>query len=176
MKSRKLVLLAGLLVAFLTGAEANDNQIVIGGTVKPAAVVGFDDVSALQVENDGSNVGRFYNPKDEYNLGTIKPNEAFGAFSKPLYVKTNTTGSVTIKITADTTDGRLERIGGHFINVGYKILGSDYTLGSVKTLTSGAVKDGTASVGDLVISPETASDLQRAGTYGVTLTVTIGVS
>jgi hypothetical protein len=28
----------------------------------------------------------------------------------------------------------------------------------------------------LVISPETASDLQRAGTYGVTLTVTIGVS
>jgi hypothetical protein len=48
MKSRKLVLLAGLLVAFLTGAEANDNQIDICGTVIPVAVVSFETASDLQ--------------------------------------------------------------------------------------------------------------------------------
>jgi hypothetical protein len=174
------VLVAGLLG--VVGANAADYKIVIQGTVLPVAAVSFADISSYDLKkgNVFKDSGNGANG-NTIDLGNIKPNETFTAVTRDIYVKTNTKGDVRIIISDITNNGKLTHSDGDAtINVSYKLGGSDYTLGTPYTISSGSTNDGSDAVlsgsDGFVITPAAASGLQKAGSYSTTLTVVVSAN
>ncbi|NPA60457.1 MAG: hypothetical protein GXO30_08400 [Epsilonproteobacteria bacterium] len=171
----KSFILSGLAVVLLSiAANANDNEIVLEASVTPGAVVGFSDMSGESLGTGTTSIVVFRNPTDTFYFPTISAGEQFAAMTKPIYVKTNNGAGVTITLDDSANGGNLVRTGGATIEVDYTLLGASYTIGSTVNLTDD-VDDGDTSIGDLVIAPKQTDDIQRAGTYGTTLTVTIAL-
>jgi len=177
-------LLSTVMIATLlsTTAFAVDNQINITGTVLSGAVVGFSDMSEEALFSGDDAIVKFKDP-GQINLGTIGVGETFADnLEKDIYVKTNDTNGVTITLTDTTNSGNLKGMDNHntangeTINMSYKVMNSDYTIGTTGAVDLVTTKDsGKNSVGTFKMIPDTATSNQGAGTYGTVLTVTIAV-
>lgn len=149
---------------------ANDS-ITISGTVLPAAVVGFSDVS-----------GQTLNANDRFmdatiDMGTTELNSQFTTITNHFYTKSNNPNGVQISITphaGENANGWLTGANGETLSATYYLDGfNQYNVATspTVTLTSGAT-DGTTQGKTFVISPS-VPNTQTAGIYNTVLDVTI---
>ena len=160
-----------LLVGFVGVNAMADDTITISGTVLPAAVVGFSDVS-----------GETLNANDRFmdatiDMGTDEPNEGFTITPKYFYVKSNNPNGISISITPHTSEnssGFLTGETGEVLSLQYFIDGfSNYSMSAspavslTDTATNGTEKGKSFSI------VANIPDTHTAGVYDTVLDVTV---
>ena len=166
----KKILLSTIVVGLL-GVNSMADTITVEGSVLPAAVVGFADVS-----------GETLNANDRFidatiNVGTTELNSNFGTIANHFYVKSNNPNGVQISITphaGEDTSGALTGATGERVPVTYYLDGFtqyNMNISPTVTLTSGAT-DGTVQGKTFAVAPNIPSN-QTAGIYDTVLDVTI---
>lgn len=168
----KNIFLTIIIVVGLVGVDAiADDKITISGTVLPAAVIGFSDVSGETLNaND-----RFLNAT--IDMGTTEPNTAFSTISNHFYVKSNNPNGVQISITphaTENTNGWLTGANGETLGATYFLDGfTQYSMSDspIVSLTTGAT-NGQTQGKTFVISPSVPIN-HTAGIYNTVLDVKI---
>jgi len=179
---KKLLSIVAIGALLSTTVFADDNEIDITGTVLSGAVVGFSDMSDQDLFSGDSAIVKFKDP-GQIDLGIIGVGETFADnLTQNIYVKTNDTNGVSMTITDPTNNGNLKGVdsndapNGETITMAYKLMGSDYVIGTTGAVTVASGKDdGTTKQGNFEMNPSAASANQAAGTYGTVLTVAIAV-
>ena len=161
-----------MLVMGVVGVNSMaDDTITISGTVLPAAVVGFSDVSSETLnEND-----RFIDAV--INIGTGEPNEGFTVTPSHFYVKSNNPNGVSISITPHTG----ENSSGHLTGETGEILGMQYFIGGFNSYSMSSSPTVSLTTGPTNGTEEGKSfsivanvpDTQTAGIYDTVLDVTV---
>ena len=178
MKNLALILLsASLLTTTLFSGDIN-----VEGEVTVDAVVGFTPVNTESLTEAINGIGTFKESTETtIDLGIIGGQGSFTAVSRSIYVKTNSTNSVTMKL-EHAEEGDLcptFNVDGRCIRMRYDILGTRHVPSDddAVTLTTGT-QAGANSIGSFDIKPKTnaSNRIFAAGTYSTTLGVVISVN
>ena len=157
-----------LFVGFVGVNAMADDTITISGTVLPAAVVGFSDVS-----------GETLNANDRFidatiDMGTTELNTPFTTITKKFYTKSNNPNGVQIKIkphAGENASGDLTSSTGEILNVNYLFNFNNYTMDSTVTLTTEDTAGDTAGYTFMTIPHRPTT--QTAGIYDTVLDVAV---
>ena len=150
-----------------------DDKITITGTILPSAVVGFVDVSGINL----SSIDTFRN--SEIDFGSSELGGGFNALSKNFYVKSNNPNGVSIKIEPDAGEhsgGGLTGETGEIIGINYYFNGlNTYNMGDTIILTE-THTNGSEKGKAFLFAPNNTSGVNyTAGTYSTVLKVTISL-
>ena len=169
----KVAVAAGLVVLSMSSVDAAaDNEIIITGDVSSSMVVGFG-----LVDGEAAAAGRFVGA--DIALGAVLPGADFTTSVQNVYVNSNSTTGVKIKI-----DDAVPANAGVLVN-GVNTIPVAYSFGSTGAYTvdsgtfvslTATTTGGTAVEDTFTIDPAVTAGGQAVGTYTVTLNVTVAAN